>query len=457
MASVNFLIRSAVKKNEQFTARYQFSNKSKISDKNKFGLDFIESKSNIFLFNEDELIKFNFTSKEFWAKYKNYKGRNQEIGDVIHRVNSEHQKLRSFILSESKKIQEPSKEWLSLIIKKFHDLQKSEEERDNKKNTSKEILWHFDNYIKLKAGKIKERTMLKYKHERKLFSEFQDYNSALTGTSIYEVGDIDPDFQYDYECFLRDVKRYSHNTIAKSIKVLKTICLSTRRYGIKLNNGFEEVGLAYVEYDPVYLSFEELQTIHNKVVTNELKNAKDWLYLSCFLGQRFGDFMTFNKSIVKKGTEGYFIDFTQEKTNKKMHLLLHPTVVDYLSKNNFEFPLPMTENEYNDKIKKVCKLSGITEIIEGRLMADISEEKSDSIYRKVSGSYPKYKLLASHVGRKSYCTNFYGLLPTSLIMEVSGHSEERTLRAYIGKKENTMAKITKTFYDKIDITNNNQE
>lgn len=456
MASLNFLIRSAVKKNEQFTARYQFSNIDKVSEKNKFGLDFIESKSGILLFSEDELSKFDYTAKDFWIKYKNYKGRNQNIADVITRTNAQQQLLRSFILSESNRIKEPSKEWLENTIKKFYNLQKSQEEREKKKRTPKDVLWHFDNYIKLKTGKIKERTLLKYKHERKLFSEFQDYTSALNGNPIFEIDDIDPDFQYDYEAYLKDVKRYSHNTIAKSIKVLKTICLSTKRYGIQLNDGFDEVGKPYIEYDPVYLSFEELQTIKNTDVPTELKNAKEWLYLSSFLGQRFGDFMTFNRSMVKKGAEGYFIDFTQEKTNKKMHLLLHPTIVDYLTENSFEFPLPMNEGEYNDKIKKVCRLAGITEVIEGRLISDISDNEDDSVYRKVTGHYEKYKLVGSHIGRKSYCTNFYGLLPTSLIMEVSGHSEEKTLRSYIGKKENTMAKITKTFYDTIDYTNNNE-
>ena len=85
MASVNFLIRSD-NKNEQFTARYQFTNPDKISEKNKFGLDFIESKSDILLFNDDELLKFDYSAKGFWKAHKDYKGRNQEIASIIIRT-----------------------------------------------------------------------------------------------------------------------------------------------------------------------------------------------------------------------------------------------------------------------------------------------------------------------------------------------------------------------------------
>ena len=48
MASVNFLLRSS-KVNDPFTARLQFNNPLKVSEKNPFGLDFVESKTDIYV------------------------------------------------------------------------------------------------------------------------------------------------------------------------------------------------------------------------------------------------------------------------------------------------------------------------------------------------------------------------------------------------------------------------
>ena len=42
--------------------------------------------------------------------------------------------------------------------------------------------------------------------------------------------------------------------------------------------------------------------------------------------------------------------------------------------------------------------------------------------RKVEGVYPKWKLITSHVCRRSFATNQYGILPVSLIMQITAHS-----------------------------------
>lgn len=453
MASVNFLIRSTTNQNEVFTARYQFSNPEKQSEKNPQGFEFIEAKTEISVFTLEEL-KDNplLKGKDFWKRNKNYKGRDIEIAERVIRINSEHNELRKFILSEIEKTDKPSKEYLQAIIKKFYDKKKGNEDKEANSKKPTDVLWHFDNYIKLKSKSLKPRTLLKLQNQKNIFKGFQDFYSGVKGYPVtLELSDIDTDFQFEFEAYLRDVKKYSHNTIAKSVKVLKTIVLASRKYDLPLSPALHEVGMAYEEHSPVFLSFEELNIIKGTDVPERLKNAKEWLYLSCFLGQRFGDFMRFNKSMVKEDNHGYFIDFIQEKTGKKIHLLLHPAIVEYLKNNDFNFPSPIIEQTYNQLIKEVCELAGIDEMTEGRLMDNISDDEDEAIYRKVSGIYPKYKLIGSHIGRKSYCTNFYGLMPTPLIMEVSGHSEEQTLRAYIGKKDKTMAELTMNYYNNIKI------
>lgn len=47
--------------------------------------------------------------------------------------------------------------------------------------------------------------------------------------------------------------------------------------------------------------------------------------------------------------------------------------------------------------------------------------------------FPKYELMASHICRRSFATNFYGIIPTTTLIQITGHSSERMFLKYIGK------------------------
>ena len=459
MASVNFLLRSS-KANDSFTARLQTTNLDKITDSNPQGFEFFESKTELYVFTPEEVLKNPFADgKKYWNKYKKYKGTDIEIKTRIVNILNEQNSIREFILSKfdesSSNINfKMNKEWLTSVIKQYYDDIKKKEDAELSSAMPKEIQWQFDNYIKLKESSVAYRTILKLKDTKNILREFEIFQSSIKGYDVnYKVDDVNPEFQYELEKFLMQNKKYSHNTTAKTIKILKTICNYAQKRGIILNQSYGLVGKPYQEKKVIYLSFTELQQIKEKELPEELESARRWLYLSCFLGQRISDFMNFTGKMIRKEKKDFFIDFTQTKTGKKLSLLLHPEVVKYLQKNKMEFPEWIDEVSYNDQIKEVCRLCGIDEIIDGSILQDVSDDISEkSIWRNVSGKFPKYKLIGSHIGRKSYCTNFYGKLPTSLILEVSGHTEERTLLSYIGKKDGTNNKLIGQFYDKIDIT-----
>ena len=73
-------------------------------------------------------------------------------------------------------------------------------------------------------------------------------------------------------------------------------------------------------------------------------------------------------------------------------------------------------------------MAQINEKIEGKVAT-----VTDLGVRKVTGVYPKWQLITSHVGRRSFATNFYGKLPTSYIKDITGHGTEAMLLKYIGK------------------------
>ncbi|AWV96777.1 hypothetical protein DJ013_00640 [Arcticibacterium luteifluviistationis] len=51
--------------------------------------------------------------------------------------------------------------------------------------------------------------------------------------------------------------------------------------------------------------------------------------------------------------------------------------------------------------------------------------------RKTEGIYPKWKLISTHIGRRSLATNLYGKYATPLIVAMTGHAREVTFLQYI--------------------------
>jgi len=141
------------------------------------------------------------------------------------------------------------------------------------------------------------------------------------------------------------------------------------------------------------------------------------------------------KSMIEEIESYKFIVLTQQKTKKQVQIPIHPIVKNILDKRGGEFPKKLSNNIesaktiFNMKIKEICKDAKIIEITEGNL-------KAPKTNRIKKGNYPKYKLIASHVCRRSFATNFYALkqYPTPILMNITAHSTEKMFLEYIGKK-----------------------
>ena len=56
--------------------------------------------------------------------------------------------------------------------------------------------------------------------------------------------------------------------------------------------------------------------------------------------------------------------------------------------------------------------------------------------RKEIVNLPKYEMLSSHDLRRSFATNYFDIVPTSILMNLTGHTKESTFLEYIGKSQN---------------------
>jgi integrase len=123
---------------------------------------------------------------------------------------------------------------------------------------------------------------------------------------------------------------------------------------------------------------------------------------------------------------------------------LHPKVLEILNKRKGKFPYPISDQKYNDFIKTVCELAEINELTKGSKL--VETETDSKVYRKKTGMYKKYDLVTSHIGRRSFATNFYGKIKTIYLIYMTGHSTESLFLEYVGKSNKDLAlEITKYF------------
>jgi len=283
----------------------------------------------------------------------------------------------------------------------------------------------------------------------------QEAEQLPTGLQI-KIADVNDKFKVDFENYCLK-NNYALNTISKDLRTIKTVCNHARHNGISTSHQLDKIKTPQHKTEKIYLTFEELTKIENidkRRLNDNYDNAKDWLIISCYTGQRISDFMRFDKSMIryeknKQGILKPFIEFTQVKTNKVMTVALHPKVIEILEKRNDEFPKIISDAKYNLYIKQVCRIAGITDVIKGSRLTDINNEdktekktkNKDEVkqFRKEVGMYKKWELVTSHIGRRSFATNFYGTIPTTYLINVTGHSTEAMFLNYLGKSNKDLA------------------
>jgi integrase len=290
-----------------------------------------------------------------------------------------------------------------------------------------QLVAYFDYYIKHKKNAIGSSTYKRNNVYKHLLERFEKSTERT-----YLIKDVNADFKLQFEayCF---AENYAHNTIARTVKFIKTICYHARNNGIETHFQLDAISPKLEKVDKVFLTSDEIIKIENKKFEADyLINARDWLLISCETGQRVSDFLRFTKEMIRYENGKPLIEFTQVKTSKIMTVPLSKKVMAILKKRDGNFPRQISDQKYNEYIKDVCKLAGLTHKVNGSL-------KDPETKRKKTGTFEKWELVTSHIGRRSFATNNYGRIPTSLLIGATGHSTEKMFLEYIGKSDSDKA------------------
>ena len=416
MASVNFLYRST-KEKSNLNLRLLFRNNGK---------DYVfGAKTNIEI------------SKYYWSKQHKKKSKDIDITNKQTDINNELNKIENYVLNafNSVNIETINKEWLQTQIDCYYNPPKQE------KSIPTDLINYIDFYINYRKHELKNASVKKFNVIKNKIIRFEKYRKKQI--LIKEVNDS---FKNEFVIYCKN-EIYSQNTIQRELAIIKTFCKHARFLGIETHPQLDSLRLDKAKVEKIYLTFEDLTKIENiskNQLTDSLDNAKDWLIISCYTGQRVSDFMNFTDEQIRIEKDKHLIEFTQKKTGKNMTVPLHNKVLEILKKRKGKFPYKISDQKYNVFIKTVCELAKINESIKGSKL--LETKKGSKTFRKQSGTFKKYELVTSHIGRRSFATNFYGTIPTTFLIYITGHSTESMFLNYIGKSNKDLAlEITKYF------------
>lgn len=372
-------------------------------------------------------------SKDYWTNHHKTNSRNIDIKKEQKRVADLCSIIENLIL-DSFKVTTPeaiTKDWLQTKIDLYYNPKLNDAPAEI---IPTNLIEYFDYYIKYKENYPSAVLIRKYRVLQKKLARFQtDRNKPIL------IKDVNKRFKFEFSDYC-EKQQYSRITIQRDFAEVKTVCIDARSKGIETSLELDKLSFPRLKATNIFLTFDEITAIENieqSKLTESLENAKDWLIISCFTGQRVSDFMRFTDEMIRIENGKKLIEFTQVKTNKIMTVPLHPKVIEILNKRNGMFPYAISDQKYNDYIKKVCELAELTQIVNGS--KKIETEPKSGVYRKVTKEYRKCDLVSSHIGRRSFASNFYGTIPTTYLIYVTGHSTEVMFLNYIGKSNKDLA------------------
>ncbi|KAA6336082.1 Tyrosine recombinase XerC [termite gut metagenome] len=234
----------------------------------------------------------------------------------------------------------------------------------------------------------------------------------------------------DYVNYLRAEKKMRNSTIDNQLDFLRWFLRWGIERGYSENRAFDafKPKLKTTQKKVIFLTWEELNRLREYPIPESkkyLERVRDVFLFCCFTGLRYSDVFNLRRSDVKSG----HIEVTTVKTADSLTIELNnhsKTVLDKYKDVIFENDkaLPVISNQkMNDYLKELAEL------------AEINEPVRETYYKgneRIDEVTPKYVLLGTHAGRRTFICNALSLgIPAQVVMKWTGHSDYKAMKPYI--------------------------
>ncbi|MDH6357769.1 site-specific integrase [Parabacteroides sp. PF5-9] len=234
----------------------------------------------------------------------------------------------------------------------------------------------------------------------------------------------------EYVNFLRDTKNLRNSTIGKQMGFLKWFLRWCKKKGYNNNIAFEtfKPKLKTTQKKVIFLTWAELTKLRGYNIPDTKKyldRVRDVFLFQCFTGLRYSDVFNLKRCDIK----GNHIEVTTVKTADSLIIELNnhsKAILDKYKDVHFEHDkvLPVITNQkMNDYLKELAEL------------AEINDPVRETYYKgnqRIDETTPKYALLGTHAGRRTFICNALSLgIPAQVVMKWTGHSDYKAMKPYI--------------------------
>ncbi|PZD79662.1 tyrosine-type recombinase/integrase [Mesonia sp. K7] len=365
-------------------------------------------------------------------------------------------------------------EWLKSAVKKHSTVLTSQEEifaeqqKLNKEKTKKEEIEKKNNLLNAIESiflkyKTNNKELKKFKTTYNWVVEYQLYkNNSSQKETKFQTKNFNQGFIDDFKDWAVNEMKYKLSTAVGHLKRIKRAIKyaeSIEDEGIvKLHRTINDLNFVTTKEQEqqedkivVRLTFDEFDKIDDLDFDDDevLKEVQKCMLIGGETGLRFSDFGKLNNDNLKTTLGGVeYWEFKTSKTKKWVQITKTERLEYFLDKYG-DPKTDYSDNEdilLNEKMKVICKKAKINESIEMEI-SKIINVKGKETRRYVRGFYPKYKGITTRTLRRSFATNYYGLMDTELIMRVTGHTDVKSLREYINVHDDKIVAIS---YEKIN-------
>ena len=285
-------------------------------------------------------------------------------------------------------------------------------------------------YRKTNKGKIglSENATRNYQSFYHHFYAFEQEHAS----GVLAFKDLDRTVVERFTKWLLHEKQFSQNYAGRLLGTLKTLCLDAKKNEVKTHAYVQHIsGFTQQQTTRIIniLTFSDLHKIEQVPLKKvHLQTTRNWIILGFWLGQRVSDLLNLSPHQLRDAPNGgVYVDIRQQKTDKRVTVgVIDPRAIQILRQ---EFPKKLTPQRFNLYLKQVLKKAGIDQQVQGFKF-------NPETQRKEMGVFPKHQVISSHDLRRSFATNFFGKIPTPVLMQMTGHSKESTFMRYIGRDPN---------------------
>ena len=282
-------------------------------------------------------------------------------------------------------------------------------------------MWQiWDKFIESKKGIFKHHSFVKFGSLKGHLEAFEKKQEMP-----FNLDTIDDITMEDLQTFMYNEQNLNTQSTSKYIGIFKIFLNWCVKRKHTTNSDFRNF-TATTQPDTlkVIMTNDDLQAIRAAEIDKDyLSNTRSLFLLACLTGLRYSDFSRINKQHLKKDSEGYTLSIRQQKTEEYIDIPLTPEAAEICLKLIDGSIHPISNQKMNTYVKELCKLSEIDESFEKHIYK--GRDKTVQIV-------PKYELVSTHTGRRTFCTNLLNSgIPAEVVMQFSGHKDYKSFAKYV--------------------------